>query len=222
MALRLYPFRQYSDHDVINMFANQIVDDSPSTDGDGSAGVLVKVLSGNLKKDVVEFASSSSYLGKTDYPFLGADKYPQVPLRCIAATTGAPVLGVTLNQTIKNDENGEKLIYNPIKRDELQAVLSGQAVPVATRGLFTFDQTAYTESATFIPGNVAVVSATAGTMDGLSTSLLNLHRVIGHIIATGNRTSQNGQSDQFAGTGTANYAMVHIDASASWAPSDNG
>ena len=89
MALRLYPFRQYSDHDVINMFANQIVDDNPSTDGDGSAGVLVKVLSGNLKKDVVDFAASSSYLGKTDYPFLGADKYPQVPLRCIAATTGA-------------------------------------------------------------------------------------------------------------------------------------
>jgi len=221
MALRLYPFRQYSDHDVINMFANQIVDDDPSTDGDGSAGVLVKVLSGNLKKDVVEFASSSSYLGKTDYPFLGADKYPQVPLRCIAATTGAPVLGVTLNQTIKNDENGEKLIYNPIKRDELQAVLSGQAVPVATRGLFTFNKTAYTEGATFIPGNVAVVSATAGTMDGLNPDVLDKHRVIGHIIATGNRTSQNGQADEFAGTGTANYAMVHIDASASWAISSD-
>jgi len=217
MALRLYPFRQYSDHDVINMFANQIVDDNPSTNGNGSAGVLVKVLSGNLKKDVIEFASSSSYLGKTDYPFLGADKYPQVPLRCIAATTGNPVLGVTLNQTIANDENGEKLIYNPIKADELQAVLSGQAVPVATKGLFTFANTAYTESATFIPGNVAVVSTTAGTMDGVAlTALADTHRVVGHIIATGNRTSQNGQADEFAGTGTAQYAMVHVDASASW------
>ena len=222
MALRLYPFRQYSDHDVINMYANQVVDETPTTNGNGSAGVLVKVLSGNLKKDVVEFASSSSYLGKTDYPFLGADKYPQVPLRCIAATTGAPVLGVTLNQTIANDENGEKLIYNPIKADELQAVLSGQAVPVATRGLFTFSNSAYTESATFIPGNLAVVSATAGTMDGVSADLLNLHRVIGHVVATGNRTSQMGQVDEFAGTGTAQYAMVHIEAAASWGVSDNG
>ena len=221
MALRLYPFRQYSDHDVINMFANQIVDDNPSTDGDGSAGVLVKVLSGDLKKDTIDFMASSSYLGKTDYPFLGADKYPTVPLRCIAATTGAPVLGVTLNQTIANDENGEKLIYNPIKRDELQAVLSGQAVPVATRGLFTFSNSAYTEGATFIPGALAVVSATAGTMDAVSADLVNLHRVIGHVIATGDRTSQNGQADEFAGTGTVNYAMIHIDASASWAPSDN-
>jgi len=222
MALRLYPFRQYSDHDVVNLFANQIVDDNPSTNGDGSAGVLVKVLSGNLKKDVVDFAASSSYLGKTDYPFLGADKYPQVPLRVIAATTGAPVLGVTLNQTIKNDENGEKLIYNPIKRDELQAVLSGQAVPVATRGLFTFSADAYTEGATFIPGNVAAISSTAGTMDGVSTDLVNLHRVIGHILATGNRTSQMGQVDEFAGTGTQQYAMIYIDASASWSSADNG
>jgi len=76
MALRLFPFRQYSDHNVINMFANQTVDDNPSTDGNGSAGVIVKVFTGggvpggSISKDVIEFASSSSYLGKTDYPFL--------------------------------------------------------------------------------------------------------------------------------------------------------
>ncbi len=59
-------------------------------------------------------------------------------------------------------------------------------------------------------------------MDGVSADLVNLQRVVGHVIATGDRTSQNGQSDEFAGTGTVNYAMIHIDASASWAPSDNG
>ena len=48
MALRLLPFRQYSDHDVINLFANQIVDNAPTTNGNGSAGVMVKVLSGNM------------------------------------------------------------------------------------------------------------------------------------------------------------------------------
>ena len=142
MALRLYPFRQYNETDVINLFANQIVDDSPTTNGNGSAGVMVKVLSGNMNQDTFDLIGSD-YLGKTDYPFLGADKYPTVPLRFTPATTGAPVLGVTLNQTLKNDENGEKLLYNPIKKDELQAVLSGQACPVATKGMFTFDETAY-------------------------------------------------------------------------------
>ena len=54
MALRLYPFRQYNETDVINLFANQVVDDNPSTDGNGSAGVMVKVLSGNMNQDTFD------------------------------------------------------------------------------------------------------------------------------------------------------------------------
>ena len=216
MALRLYPFRQYNETDVINLFANQIVDDSPTTNGNGSAGVMVKVLSGNLNQDTFDLIGSD-YLGKTDYPFLGADKYPTVPLRFVAATTGAPVLGVTLNQTLKNDENGEKLLYNPIKKDELQAVLSGQACPVATKGMFTFDETAYEKDSNFVPGNVVGISANAGKLTGYNRErLVDLDAaLVGHILATGNRTSQNGQSDIFAGTGTAQYALVALDTTAS-------
>jgi hypothetical protein len=216
MALRLYPFRQYNETDVINLFANQIVDDSPTTNGNGSAGVMVKVLSGNLNQDTFDLIGSD-YLGKTDYPFLGADKYPTVPLRFQAATTGAPVLGVTLNQTLKNDENGEKLLYNPIKKDELQAVLSGQACPVATKGMFTFDETAYEKDSNFVPGNVVGISANAGKLTGYNRErLVDLDAaLVGHILATGNRTSQNGQSDIFAGTGTAQYALVALDTTAS-------
>jgi hypothetical protein len=216
MALRLYPFRQYNETDVINLFANQIVDDSPTTNGNGSAGVMVKVLSGNLNQDTFDLIGSD-YLGKTDYPFLGADKYPTVPLRFEPATTGAPVLGVTLNQTLKNDENGEKLLYNPIKKDELQAVLSGQACPVATKGMFTFDETAYEKDSNFVPGNVVGISANAGKLTGYNRErLVDLDAaLVGHILATGNRTSQNGQSDVFAGTGTAQYALVQLDSSSS-------
>ena len=216
MALRLYPFRQYNETDVINLFANQIVDDSPTTNGNGSAGVMVKVLSGNLNQDTFDLIGSD-YLGKTDYPFLGADKYPTVPLRFQPATTEAPVLGVTLNQTLKNDENGEKLLYNPIKKDELQAVLSGQACPVATKGMFTFDETAYEKDSNFVPGNVVGISANAGKLTGYNRErLVDLDAaLVGHILATGNRTSQNGQSDIFAGTGTAQYALVALDTTAS-------
>ena len=137
MSLRLYPFRQYSEYDVVNLFASDTVDTLPSTNGNGSAGVFVKVSAGNLDLDPITYATNDTVLGKTDYPFLGAAQYPSVPLTFTAATTGAPVLGITLNQTLLTDENGEKLLYNPIKRAELQAVLSGQAVPVATRGIFT-------------------------------------------------------------------------------------
>ena len=36
------------------------------------------------------------------------------------------------------DENGEKLLYNRTKQHQMQCVLSGQAVPIATRGRFLF------------------------------------------------------------------------------------
>ena len=218
MALRLYPFRQYNETDVINLYANQVVDDNPATNGNGSAGVMVKVLSGNMNQDTFDLIGSD-YLGKTDYPFLGADKYPTVPLRFDAATTGKAVLGVTLNQTIKNDENGEKLLYNPIKKDELQAVLSGQACPVATKGLFTFDESAYElVGASVVPGNVVGISpGNPGKLTGYSREgLVDLTAsLVGHVLGTGNRTSQNGQSDVFAGTGTAQYALIQLDCTAS-------
>ena len=114
MALRLYPFRQYSEQDVINLFANDTADTSPSTNGNGSAGVFVKVSAGNMDLDPITYADNG-YLGKTDYPFIGAAQYPSVPLTFTAATAGTPVLGITLNQTVLEDENGEKLLLMLVK-----------------------------------------------------------------------------------------------------------
>ena len=217
MSLRLYPFRQYSDVDVINMFANSTCDDNPFTNGNGSAGVFVKVNAGNLDLDPITYASNS-YLGKTDYPFLGAAQYPSVPLTFTAATNDAPVLGITLNQTLAYDENGEKLLYNPIKKAELQAVLSGQAVPVATRGMFTLNDTAIDwVDANMVVNSQLLISATAGKVSGLAPTtvgpLTGQYAIIGKVLATGSRASQNGKSDYFAGTGSAGakYALVQID-----------
>ena len=215
MSLRLYPFRQYSDVDVINMFASDTVDASPSTNGNGSAGVFVKVSAGNLDLDPIQYTATdiTNTLGKADYPFLGAAQYPAVPLKFTAATNDAPVLGITLNQTLSNDENGERLLYNPVKRAELQAVLSGQAVPVATRGIFTLSESAIDwVDANMVPNSHLVISATAGKVSGQLASA-SPTAAIGRILGTGRRVSQNGASDYFAGTGSngAKYALVQID-----------
>jgi hypothetical protein len=217
MSLRLYPFRQYSDIDVINMFANSTCDDNPFTNGNGSAGVFVKVNAGNLDLDPITYGTNA-YLGKTDYPFLGAAQYPSVPLTFTAATNDAPVLGITLNQTLAFDENGEKLLYNPIKTAELQAVLSGQAVPVATRGMFTLNDTAIDwVDANMVVNSQLLISANAGKVTGLAPTtvgpLTGQYAIIGKVLATGSRASQNGKSDYFAGTGSAGakYALVQID-----------
>ena len=216
MSLILYSFIQYSEHVVINLFASDTVDSTPSTNGNGSAGVFVKVSAGNLDLDPITYATNDTVLGKTDYPFLGAAQYPSVPLTFTAATAGVPVLGITLNQTLLTDENGEKLLYNPVKRAELQSVLSGQAVPVATRGIFTLADTAIDwVDANMTVNNHLIISANAGKVSGLAASavspLTGTTSIVGRILATGQRVSQNGKSDYFAGATTGKYALVQID-----------
>lgn len=220
MSLRLYPFRQYSEYDVINLFASDTADLSPSTNGNGSAGVFVKVSAGNLDQDPITYADNS-YLGKTDYPFLGAAQYPSVPLKFTAATAGEPVLGITLNQTLQQDENGEKLLYNPVKRQELQAVLTGQASPVATRGIFTLADTAIDwVDANMAPNSHLAISANAGKVTGIAASavspLTGNYSIVGRVLATGQRVSSIGKSDYFAGTTTGKYALVQIDCVSSY------
>ena len=132
MALRILPFRQYSDHDVVNMYA--VIDSdvltSTTDTGAGDAGVFVKVSDGNFDNDPVTYQNETATWVKTDYPFVGTtDMYPEVNLKITGSTSGEIPLGMTLYQTAKNDENGEKLLYNPQKQEELQAMLPGQAVP---------------------------------------------------------------------------------------------
>ena len=203
MALRLLPFRQYDEQDVINLFAlaNSDVLESTTGVGSGDNGVFVKVSDGNFNQDVVTYGSND-YLGKTDYPFVGGDMYPTNPLEVTACTSGILPLGLTLNQTAKNDENGEKLIYNTTKKEELQAVLPGQTVPVATKGIFTLSSDAFKGALASNKLGVGsgIKMATGANDKGMLTGD-NPHAsgVFGTVLGTGSRTSKGGLTDQFDG-----------------------
>tara|TARA_Y100000310_G_scaffold84735_1_gene81629 strand:+ start:354 stop:1073 length:720 start_codon:yes stop_codon:yes gene_type:complete len=190
MANRLLPFRQYDENDVINLFANVTADDKPDTNGAGSAGVFVQISNGDFSNDPVVYKDHD--LGAT-YSHT-KNQYPTVPMKVTAATVGAlagTVIGVTLKQTLVNDENSERLLYNPVKKDELQAVLSGQAVPVATRGIFTLTNDAFDAAAdgtnSCVPGYAAVISpGTAGKVSGVAfSSLWAFSSTLGSNIPTG-------------------------------------
>jgi hypothetical protein len=201
MAIRILPFRQYDEHDVINLFAleSQYVNESTTISSSGDAGVFVTTSVGDFNADPVTYATDS-YLGKTDYPFVGANQYPSVSLKIKPAASGNALLGITLRQTAKFDENGEKLLYYPQKAEELQCVLPGQAVPVATRGVFTFFSSAFN-------GNLGVgsgvkLSTVSGSVTGCAIS--DTARV-GLVIGTGSRTSGT-TPDQFDGS----YAVIAL------------
>ena len=209
MALRILPFRQYSDHDVVNLYSviGSDVLDSTTGSGAGDAGVFVKVSAGNFDLDPITY-QTNTYLGDTSFPFLGTtEMYPEVNLKVTGSTSGEIPLGLTLYQTAKNDENGEKLLYHPTKQNELQAMLPGQAVPVLTKGIVTLSYTAFDGTASvYTPGKGIRTSLTnAGKITGALRSD-GIH-VFGHVLGTGHRANVGITTDQFSG----DYIVVSFD-----------
>ena len=208
MSLRILPFRQYSDHDVVNLYAleNNLVLDATTGTGGGDAGVFVKVSAGNFDADPITY-QTNAYLGDTSYPFLGTtEMYPEVNLKITGASSGEIPLGLTLFQTAKNDENGEKLLYNPQKQTELQALLPGQAVPVATKGVFTISKDAFDgETSDYtIGGGIQMSYTNVGKITGADRTA---DAAFGSVIGTGVRSNVGNTTDQFSGE----YMVVKFD-----------
>ena len=90
MSIRILPFRQYSDTDVVNLYAldsNSVLDATTDV-GSGDAGVFVSITDGNWNNDPVTY-QTNTYLGDSSFPFLGTTAmYPEVNLKINAASSG--------------------------------------------------------------------------------------------------------------------------------------
>jgi hypothetical protein len=230
MAIRLLPFRDYDEHDVVNIYKSagalsefiDLSDGSKRSTAQGDAGVFVKVKAGTLNAagtdwDPVDVQSNpTSLLGKTDYPHVGRNTYPQASLSVtgVEATTD-PCIGVTLRQTVARDENGENLLYNPIKKDELYGVLPGEAVPVLSKGMVTLVAEAF--EGTPSVGDALVPSA-GGLASGVAYGSVKLgENTIGTVLAKGVRddtTNFNNGTNVFGNSGLMTgqaYYIVKLD-----------
>lgn len=118
----LKPFRDFSQHDVINLFAY---------DGTATAGTLVKIDT-NWKDIYGEGLSLSnlSTVGNT----MSSSFVPVGKVSKTTSYTDKP-LGVLLKNVLEVDENGTPLVWEPQLLAERDAVLPQQAVPVLTKGL---------------------------------------------------------------------------------------
>jgi hypothetical protein len=131
MAHSLRPFRQYDEHDVVNLFAY-------------SGDVATPVLAGKAVKIVGSGFMASSTNPIEDIGSVGASFANTVSSRygtvskVAPAVSGDAVLGLTLMDIRETDENGEKLVFNPRKAAEMGVVISGQTVPVLTRGVVLY------------------------------------------------------------------------------------
>ena len=186
MATRLEPFRDYSEHEVVNLFA---LDTEGVTAADlrgwkagsaaggvNDAGVAVAVKAGaELPGDLPSTAALKggdtdvlrNYLGASGQPHVGYNAYPIAEMSVQAekaAGDAHQAIGLTLNQTLAYDENEENLLRYPLKKDELQCVLPGQVVPVLTRGLVLLNADAFA-TAPAVGDAIVLDTAVAGLLE---------------------------------------------------------
>lgn len=206
MALRILPFRQYDENDVINLYSlDETIPADPSADGVNAAGVVVKITAGVMGDGVISL-EDNTYLGKKYSAPVGQNKYPSNPLKVKAAdNTSDSALGITLRQTLSHDENGEKLLYYRLKADELQAVLPGETVPVLTKGVVTLSADAV--SGVLVAGDKLQVAA-AGKLKKHADAGMPF---VGKVLAVGERKAGT-YPDQFAGASGSSekYYVVQI------------
>jgi hypothetical protein len=136
----LRPFRDYDEHDVINLFT--LTDKNTSLSSDGSKvnkGTLVQINTTdnangwmNTEEAIGSMGNAGTAIGGTVSLRYG------VQAKVEPCQSGQNPVGITLYDMAERDENGEKLLYQPRKADEMQVVLSGQAMPVATKGIFLY------------------------------------------------------------------------------------
>lgn len=180
MAHTLRPFRNYNESDVINLFAFDGAQDANGVIA--TAGTVVAV-AGNGFQPVADktagggtgfFGTIPTDLGGTlgiaGLSNVVSNRYV-VTAKVSAASSGQVALGITLMNTQELDENGEKLIFNPRKAAEKGVAISGQAVPVLTRGIVVYSGSQIGSASA---GAGVYLSATAGE---LSTVAGNQTRV---------------------------------------------
>lgn len=161
MAHNLRPFRDYSEHDVVNLYAYS---------GDSTLvtkGLVVKIQGEGFAPDTTQ----NSYDVNARLGSVGASYNNTVSLRygatpkVASAASGDAALGLTLLDVRETDENGEKLIFNPRKAAEMNVVVSGQAVPVLTKGVVLYSGVTVND-----PNATphAIVGGTAGELVAIS------------------------------------------------------
>ena len=136
--------RDYSEHDVINLFAFGDKDVTLGTTTVIYAGSAVKVQTGWSNTNELQMLGDVG----AAYANTVSERYGvSADVQYTEGGADEAALGLTLYDVREYDENGEALKFNPRKQDELQSVLSGQAVPIATRGVFLMATGSWASSA---------------------------------------------------------------------------
>lgn len=218
---RFYPLRDVSEHDQIPFFSLNT--------SSGLAGQLVKIVTGAANPQNFDGWSNTTVgtnIGNTvSYRYEGKAKISPT----VSGDTRYDALGLTLYSTLEVDENGLPLKYFPQRAKEIGAVISGENVTVAAKGLFGVWGNEVDQSMGSVrPGNLVVVSRSGDgrlaavdpddatnfrtAITGVSSWIYDSRHVVGKWIATLPAATNTGLQSEFSAQG--GYALFQLDCNA--------
>lgn len=178
----LKPLRSYDEHDVIEFFAH--------VDGSANKGSLVSIVQATGNTNVWNNGNSpvSPLLGVygqlTNTPSRTYAVRNEVNWKVKNAASGDVPLGFTLYDVREVNAYGDKLIYRPRhERYENDLVVSGEAVPIVTKGVFKINGFTGTPG----PNSGAVPSTTSGYLlvTSTTTGVANVGKFLTSVDADG-------------------------------------
>jgi hypothetical protein len=168
MASKLLPFRQVSENDVVNLFAY---------DGTTAQRGLVVQLDSSagwkFNDDLGLTSINNSYANTVSDRYNVKAKVKS----CVSGKSNAIPFGMLMYDVAELDENGEKLIFHPRKAHEMQVSISGQAVPVLTKGVVLLNMADADRNAVTIAAGTEAYAGAAGAVVAHSSAPINLMRI---------------------------------------------
>lgn len=184
------PFRDYDEHDVVNLFAFS----GAATADKGTFVDVASFFPSNFQGWGVEDVGASNIDG------VWSKRY-NVKARVVNAVSGSnKTLGMLLYDVRENDENGQPLRFLPRDaKDARMVVESGEAVPILTKGIVEISGVNGVPG----PGSGAMLSAANdGTLVVVHPALLS---------QTGFALSATKVGKFLSSTGADGYALLKIE-----------
>lgn len=196
----LRPFRDYDEKDVINLYTytGPVIDATYQVLA--TKGTFVKV-SGRgfcIDQEPIEMLGNMGAFNVNNFV---AQRYG-VTSKVTVANDGDNPVGMLLFDVREWDENQLPLKYNPRKAAEMEAAISGTAVPIVTRGTFLY-------SGVVVSGGVAVTAGAKAYLGNGGTIATSGSTVIGKFLGTTGAYS----SGWYNGSDLSAIALVWINVS---------
>lgn len=219
---RFYPYHAYDEHEVISLYSKDVT---------GLAGELVKIVTGSANPQNADGWAIGTSVGASVYNNQAISQRYETKMKVTATVSGDTIysaIGFTELSTLEYDENGIPLRYNESRAREIGSVISGETVPIITKGIIgLFGQYIDSSLSHVQPGFLVCISRsglglvasvdptnsvifqTANT--GTSNQVYHSQQVIGKWLTSLPTATNTGLANEFAANG--GYALFQFDTS---------